>query len=65
MTATATSTAIRRPLAQLPTAFAACSAQSIAYGKCIGASYTDVERGMCEQEFRAFKACVKEAIKRK
>lgn len=32
------------------------------YGKCIGARYTDVERGMCEQEFQAFKKCMLEAV---
>jgi hypothetical protein len=32
--------------------------ESIAYGKCIGKSYQEVSKGMCENEFRAFKECV-------
>ena len=32
--------------------------QSLTYGKCIGANYTDVSKGMCAEEFRAFKECV-------
>jgi hypothetical protein len=32
--------------------------QSLAYGKCIGQSYQEVSKGMCEAEFRAFKECV-------
>lgn len=32
--------------------------QSVAYGKCISTSYTDVSKGMCEAEFKAFKECV-------
>ncbi|SCZ87743.1 BZ3500_MvSof-1268-A1-R1_Chr2-3g05211 [Microbotryum saponariae] len=72
---------ISRPLQRYPTAFAACatqladrrqhtytslpSTQAMAYGKCIGAKYTEVERGMCEKEFQAFKACVAQHVKRK
>ena len=32
--------------------------QSLAYGKCIGANYQDVSKGMCAEEFKAFKDCV-------
>lgn len=32
--------------------------QSIAYGKCVGQSYQEVSKGMCDAEFRAFKECV-------
>lgn len=32
--------------------------QSVAYGKCISKSYTEVSKGMCEAEFKAFKECV-------
>ncbi|KDE02842.1 hypothetical protein MVLG_06633 [Microbotryum lychnidis-dioicae p1A1 Lamole] len=54
----------RRPLQRYPTAFAACATQAMAYGKCIGVKYTEVERGMCEKEFQAFKACVAQHVKR-
>ena len=32
--------------------------QSLAYGQCIGKSYQEVQKGMCENEFKAFKECV-------
>jgi len=32
--------------------------QSLAYGQCIGKSYQEVQKGMCETEFKAFKECV-------
>lgn len=34
------------------------SLQSLAYGKCIGKSYQDVSKDMCQEEFQAFKQCV-------
>lgn len=34
------------------------TAQSLAYGKCIGANYLEVSKGMCSEEFAAFKECV-------
>ena len=34
------------------------SFKSIVYGKCIGARYNEVSKGMCEAEFQAFKDCV-------
>lgn len=33
------------------------------YGKCIGAKYMDVERGMCEREFVQFRQCMVEAVR--
>lgn len=32
--------------------------KSLAYGQCIGKSYQEVQKGMCETEFKAFKECV-------
>jgi hypothetical protein len=32
--------------------------KSLAYGKCIGKSYKEVSKGMCEAEFATFKECV-------
>lgn len=37
--------------------------QGRAYGKCIGAKYMDVERGMCEREFVQFRQCMVEAVR--
>ncbi|KAF1807290.1 hypothetical protein V8B55DRAFT_1464352 [Mucor lusitanicus] len=44
---------------------ASCPAQAAAYGKCIAASYKDVQKDMCQKEFLAFKQCVQQAIKKK
>ncbi|KAK4335748.1 hypothetical protein RTBOTA2_004501 [Rhodotorula toruloides] len=44
-----------RPLAQLPKAAAQCAQAGAAYGKCIGARYQDVDKGMCAAEFQAFR----------
>lgn len=54
------STQVSPPLAQWRGAGAGADAdvQSIAYGKCIGKSYQEVSKGMCDAEFRAFKECV-------
>ncbi|BGP33278.1 hypothetical protein JCM10296v2_005072 [Rhodotorula toruloides] len=53
-----------RPLAQLPKAAAQCAQAGAAYGKCIGARYQDVDKGMCAAEFQAFRQCVTQAMKR-
>ncbi|KAG7529584.1 hypothetical protein FFLO_05556 [Filobasidium floriforme] len=50
---------------KLASASKSCSTQSLAYGKCIGANYTDVSKGMCAEEFRAFKECVQKAMGKK
>lgn len=36
--------------------------QGLVYGKCIGARYTDVERGMCDKEFQSFKKCMLDVV---
>ncbi|ORX33920.1 hypothetical protein BD324DRAFT_637709 [Kockovaella imperatae] len=54
-----------QPLRTLAKASQSCSVQSIAYGKCIGKSYQDVSKSMCEAEFRAFKECVQKTFGRK
>lgn len=43
---------------------ASCPAQAAAYGKCIAASYKDVQKDMCQKEFLAFKQCVQQAVSR-
>lgn len=32
--------------------------QAATYGACVGKRYQDVQRGMCADEFKAFKECV-------
>ncbi|POY75301.1 hypothetical protein BMF94_1672 [Rhodotorula taiwanensis] len=53
-----------KPLSVLPKAAAQCAEAGRAYGKCIGARYMDVERGMCEREFVQFRQCMVEAMKK-
>ncbi|TCD69821.1 hypothetical protein EIP91_006134 [Steccherinum ochraceum] len=42
-----------------------CSQQASVYGKCILATYTDVKKDSCKDEFMKFGACLREAMKRK
>ena len=51
-----------QPVLTFGKAAASCSTQAKAYGSCILASYESVERGMCEEEFRGFKACVQKRV---
>ncbi|BGP17517.1 hypothetical protein JCM10213v2_005550 [Rhodosporidiobolus nylandii] len=64
MNPSAAATVRHRPLAALPKAAAKCAEQGTLYGKCIGARYQDVERGMCAKEFEAFRACLVQAMKK-
>ena len=41
---------------------ATCSAQAAVYGKCIVATYTDVTKGVCRDEFLYFKRCLEKAV---
>lgn len=40
-----------------------CSAQATAYGKCILATYTDVKKDICKEEFAKFGACLREVVR--
>ncbi|KAH9892771.1 hypothetical protein C8Q73DRAFT_699390 [Cubamyces lactineus] len=42
-----------------------CSSTASAYGKCILATYTDMSKDACKEEFAKFIGCVHEAMKRK
>ncbi|KAL7281463.1 hypothetical protein ACG7TL_004778 [Trametes sanguinea] len=42
-----------------------CATTASAYGKCILATYTDVHKDACKEEFAKFGACLREAMKRK
>ncbi|KAI0074166.1 hypothetical protein K474DRAFT_1573434, partial [Panus rudis PR-1116 ss-1] len=39
-----------------------CATQASAYGKCILATYTDVRKDACKDEFAKFGACLREAV---
>lgn len=39
-----------------------CSAQATAYAKCIIATYTDVTKDICKDEFNRFRSCVRESV---
>ncbi|KAH7927134.1 hypothetical protein BV22DRAFT_990070, partial [Leucogyrophana mollusca] len=39
-----------------------CSTHATAYGKCILATYTDVKKDVCQQEFEKFGQCLREAV---
>ncbi|KAJ7652222.1 hypothetical protein B0H17DRAFT_1215060 [Mycena rosella] len=61
-----TVTATKTPLARLALhSTATCSVQATAYGKCILATYTDVTKDVCKEEFARFSVCLREAMRRK
>ncbi|KAH7888761.1 hypothetical protein F5I97DRAFT_1803594 [Phlebopus sp. FC_14] len=39
-----------------------CSQQATAYGKCILATYTDVRKDSCKEEFQKFGQCIRRAV---
>ncbi|KAH9858941.1 hypothetical protein C2E23DRAFT_717785 [Lenzites betulinus] len=39
-----------------------CSTAATVYGKCILATYTDVQQDSCKEEFAKFGACLREAV---
>ncbi|EPQ57391.1 hypothetical protein GLOTRDRAFT_38198 [Gloeophyllum trabeum ATCC 11539] len=40
-----------------------CATQAEAYGKCILATYTDVRKDACKEEFAKFGACLRESVR--
>ncbi|KAI0051793.1 hypothetical protein FA95DRAFT_1484523 [Auriscalpium vulgare] len=56
----ASSTPLRRLAVHSTTT---CAEQSVAYGKCIVATYTDVQKDSCKAEFEKFGACLREAVR--
>jgi len=40
-----------------------CAGQASAYGKCILATYTDVRKDACKEEFAKFGQCLREAVR--
>ncbi|KAJ6625575.1 hypothetical protein B0H10DRAFT_2001997 [Mycena sp. CBHHK59/15] len=64
MNSTATTT--KTPLSRLAVhSTVTCSAQATVYGKCILATYTDVTKDACKDEFAKFGKCLREAMGRK
>lgn len=57
-TSTESTAAAQTPLKKLVASSKSCAEQSLAYGRCVGARYMDVSKGMCQEEFMAFKQCV-------
>ncbi|KIM40071.1 hypothetical protein M413DRAFT_169547 [Hebeloma cylindrosporum] len=41
-----------------------CSLQATTYAKCIVATYKDVTKDICKEEFLQFKICLREAVRR-
>lgn len=39
-----------------------CSAQASVYGKCILATYTDIRKDICQEEFVKFGECLRKAV---
>ncbi|PFH51537.1 hypothetical protein AMATHDRAFT_94691, partial [Amanita thiersii Skay4041] len=40
-----------------------CATEATAYGRCILATYTDVKKDICQQEFAKFGACLRKAVR--
>ncbi|KIY67739.1 hypothetical protein CYLTODRAFT_352562 [Cylindrobasidium torrendii FP15055 ss-10] len=60
-----TTTAVERPLRRLAVASTTtCASQASAYGKCIVATYTDVRKDTCKDDFLKFAKCVQSAVRR-
>ncbi|KAJ7033200.1 hypothetical protein C8F04DRAFT_1261291 [Mycena alexandri] len=58
----ATVATAKTPLSRLALhSTATCSVQASAYGKCILATYTDVTKDVCKDEFVKFAKCLREA----
>lgn len=65
MSSAATKTEALTPLRRLALhSTTTCAAEATEYGKCILASYADVRKDMCKQEFERFGKCVRAAVRR-
>ncbi|KAI0297193.1 hypothetical protein BC826DRAFT_1002940 [Russula brevipes] len=61
--AAASSTAAATPLRRLAIASTTtCAKEASNYGKCIVATYTDVDKHTCKAEFERFGACLRQAV---
>lgn len=65
MSSAATKTEALTPLRRLALhSTTTCAVEATEYGKCILASYSDVKKDMCKQEFEKFGKCVRAAVRR-
>ncbi|KAJ6491395.1 hypothetical protein C8R47DRAFT_976764 [Mycena vitilis] len=56
-------TTAKTPLGRLALhSTATCSVQATSYGKCVLATYTDVTKDVCKDEFARFAKCLREAV---
>ncbi|PQK09111.1 hypothetical protein BB8028_0001g11820 [Beauveria bassiana] len=53
-----------RPIQSFAKAATQCSAEAAAYGKCIVADYTAVEKDKCAREFMRLKNCYMRAARK-
>jgi len=51
----------RARLRRYPALIGACSPQAATYAKCVTARMGEVQKGQCQPEFDAFKACLRQA----
>ncbi|KJA14131.1 hypothetical protein HYPSUDRAFT_49422 [Hypholoma sublateritium FD-334 SS-4] len=53
-----------RPLKRLATnSTTTCAIQATIYAKCVVATYTDVTKDICKDEFQLFRMCLRNALK--
>ncbi|KAJ7484529.1 hypothetical protein FB451DRAFT_996727, partial [Mycena latifolia] len=63
MSSNVTTTKATTPLSRLALHSAiTCSVQATTYGKCVLATYTDVSKDVCKEEFAKFALCLREAV---
>ena len=64
MTSPSATTTTTKPLQRLALhSTSTCSSQAAAYGKCILATYTDVQKDACAEQFAEFGKCLRTAVR--
>lgn len=60
---TAANTTATKPLKRLAYhSTTTCANEASAYGKCTVATYTDVKKGICKDEFANYAQCLRRAV---
>lgn len=54
----------RQKMAVFARSLGSCSKQATVYGRCVASKVEDVQKGLCQMEFNAFKECVQKAVRR-
>ncbi|KAJ7089352.1 hypothetical protein B0H15DRAFT_908212 [Mycena belliarum] len=63
MSLSSTVNTTKRPLGRLALhSTATCSVHATAYGRCVLATYTDVTKDVCKEEFSKFALCLRQAV---